>query len=121
MIPPGMRSSGTCSILQGKPIKEAFDGYRIRNKAWKRRILQRRTSRTHYSTSRSKPTNGPPGPQRSEDTRRPARAKPGPLILTGGLSQTASGGHYIPDLIRVSLVVARANMRVSIAATSPKS
>ena len=27
------------AILQGKPIKQAFDGYRTRNKEWKRRIL----------------------------------------------------------------------------------
>jgi hypothetical protein len=27
------------AILEGKPIKQAFDGYRIRNREWKQRIL----------------------------------------------------------------------------------
>jgi hypothetical protein len=27
------------AILEGKPIKQAFDGYRSRNREWKRRIL----------------------------------------------------------------------------------
>jgi hypothetical protein len=27
------------AILEGKPIKQAFDGYRSRDREWKRRIL----------------------------------------------------------------------------------
>jgi hypothetical protein len=27
------------AILEGKPIKQAFDGYRSRNRKWKQRIL----------------------------------------------------------------------------------
>ena len=28
------------AILEGKPIKQAFDGYRSRDKEWKQRILK---------------------------------------------------------------------------------
>ena len=30
------------AILEGKPIKQTFDGYRTRNREWKRRILEAR-------------------------------------------------------------------------------